>query len=162
MSPTLTPLHLTKPPRVLPPTHPSGLRLRPQSQSKIRRKTQKYQPLLEEPPKDRDPVSLVCAPIGHASTLLAETADHLALALATRRPQGSGKATGDPATDRHALSHDRKLANTVLQQLSDLAATRLLRILAHKQTELQNLEQIALPPFALPKRRTDPSSTSIT
>ncbi len=37
-------------------------------------------------------VSLVCIHIGHACTLLAETADHLALAMARRRPCAGGLA----------------------------------------------------------------------
>ena len=102
---------------------------------------------MDELKKEWGNVHLVCVPIGHAGTLLAETADHLSLALATRRPQaGRGKATDDPATDRHALFYDRKVANTLLQQLSDLAATRLLRILAHRQAELQKLSTDSPPP----------------
>jgi hypothetical protein len=99
--------------------------------TKLEEKTSKYQPLMDELKKEWGNVHLVCVPIGHAGTLLAETAEHLAMALATRRPQaGRGQAPDDLSTDRHALPHDRKLANQLLNQLSDLAATRLLHILA--------------------------------
>lgn len=75
-------------------------------------------------------MSLVYVPIGHEGALLAETAAHLALAVASERPNVGGKKDrDDPPTDRHTLSsHDLKLANRLLQQLSDLAATRLLHI----------------------------------
>ena len=131
--------------------------------AKLDEKTLKYQPLLDELKKDWGGVHLVCVPIGHAGTLLAETAEHLAMALATRRPQaGRAKADADPTTDRHALPHDRKLANNLLQQLSDLAATRLLQTLAHRAAELKKLSINSLPPYAPRKRRTDPSSHGIT
>ena len=108
-------------------------------------------------------VHLVCVPIGHAGTLLAETAEHLAMALATRRPQAAqGKTHEDLATDHHALPHDRRLANNLLVQLSDLAATRLLHTIAHRQAELQKLSVDSPPPFASRKRQADPSSTCIT
>jgi hypothetical protein len=131
--------------------------------AKSEEKTQKYQPLIEELKKDWGGVHLVCIPIGHAGTLLAETAEHLAVALATRRPRArQNKTADDPPADRHALPHDRKLANNLLLQLSDLAATRLLQTLAHRQAELKKLSINSPPPFASRKRRTEPSSTNIT
>ncbi len=105
----------------------------------------------------------MCVPIGHAGTKLAETAEHLAVALATRRPQaGQGQTIEDLSPDRHALAHDRKLANNLLLQLSDQATTRLLHILARRQAELEKLCINSPPPFAPRKRRAEPSSTSIT
>ena len=131
--------------------------------AKLEEKTLKYQPLLDELKKDWGGVHLVCVPIGHAGTLLAETAEHLAMALATRRPQvGQAKTVDDPTADRHALTHDRRLANNLLQQLSDLAATRLLQTLAHRAAEIRKLSTNSPPPFAPHKRRTDPSSIGIT
>ncbi len=131
--------------------------------AKLEEKTQKYQPLIEELQKDWGGVHLVCVPIGHAGTLLAETAEHLAVALATRRPRASqSKLPDDPPADRHALPHDRKIANNLLLQLSDLAATRLLQTLAHRQAELKKLSINSPPPFAPRKRRAEPSSTDIT
>ena len=90
--------------------------------SKLADKTSKYQPLLKELRKDWGSVSLVCIPIGHAGTMLGETAVHLAQALATRRPGligGKRKTTDDtePNIDRHALQHDTSLANRLLLQL---------------------------------------------
>ncbi len=85
------------------------------------------------------------------------------MALATRRPRvGQAKTDKDPATDRHALPHDRKLANNLLQQLSDLAATRLLQTLAHRAAEIKKLSTDSLPPYASFKRKTDPSSRGVT
>ena len=83
--------------------------------AKLEKKTQKYQPLMDELKKEWGDVHLVCVPIGHGGTLLAETVEHLAVALATRRPQaGQGQATDDLSADRHALPHDRKIANNLL------------------------------------------------
>jgi hypothetical protein len=131
--------------------------------TKLEEKTQKYQPLIEELKKDWGGVHLVCVPIGHAGTLLAETAEHLAVALATRRPRAShDKPTDDPPTDRHALPHDKKITNNLLLQLSDLAANRLLQTLAHRQAEIKKLSINSPPPFAPRKRRAEPSSTDIT
>ena len=131
--------------------------------AKLEEKTQKYQPLMDELKKEWGDVHLVCVPIGHAGTLLAKLAEHMTVALATRRPQSNqGKATDDQSADRHALTHDRKLANNLLLQLSDLAATRLLHILAHRQAELQKCSINSPPPFAPRKRRAEPSSIDIT
>ncbi len=90
-------------------------------------------------------------------TLLGETAVHLSQALAMRRPNLSGgkrKTTKDnePVVDHHALQHDTTLANRLLQQLSNLAATRLLQTLAHRQAELQRLKPDSPPPFAPRKK----------
>ncbi len=87
-----------------------------------------------------------------------ETAHHLAAALATRRPRvlpkRSKMTTRSSTTDRHALQHDTKIANRLLLQLSDLAATRLLHILTHRQAEIAKLKpgEAETPPF-LPRRR---------
>lgn len=101
-------------------------------------------------------------PIGHVGRLLAETAAHLALAIG-RPCVGGNKTNDDPTIDRHALPHT-KLANRLLQQLSDLAATRLLQTLAHRQAELHKLEydNNSPPPFASRERGSDPSSSNIT
>jgi hypothetical protein len=131
--------------------------------AKLEEKTLKYQPLLEELKREWGDVRLVCVPIGHAGTLLAETAEHLARALATRRPRPDlTKADEEPTTDRHALPHDRKLANRLLQQLSDLAATRLLQTLAHRAAELKKLSTSSPPPYAPRKRKAEASSQGIT
>ncbi len=55
--------------------------------AKLEEKTQKYQPLMDELKREWGNAHLVCVAIGHAGTLLAEIAEHLAVALATRRPQ---------------------------------------------------------------------------
>ena len=118
---------------------------------------------MDELKKEWGNAHLVCVPIGYTGTLPAKTAEHLAVALATRRPQaGQGKAADDLSADRHALPHDRRIANNLLLQLSDLAATRLLHTLAHSQAELQKLSINSPPPFAYRKRRAEPSSTNIT
>ncbi len=55
---------------------------------------------MDELKKEWGTVHFVCVPIGHAGTLLAETVEHLAMALATRRPQaGRGQAPDDLSTD---------------------------------------------------------------
>jgi hypothetical protein len=78
--------------------------------SKLDEKTEKDQPLIAKLQKDWGSVSLVCIPIGHAGTLLGETAHHLASALASKRPNVGVKrnmtTTDGPSTDRHALHHD--------------------------------------------------------
>ncbi len=132
--------------------------------AKLDEKALKYQPLLYELKKDWGDAHLVCVPIGHAGALLAETAEHLDMSLATRRPQdGQAKTAKDPTTDRHAPPHDKRLANNLLQQLADLAATRLLQtLLAHIAAEIRKLSTNSPPPFAPRKRRTDPSSLGIT
>jgi hypothetical protein len=135
--------------------------------TKLEEKTRKYQPLIEELRKHWGSVNLVCIPIGHAGTLLGETAVHLAKALATRRPNLSGgkrKSTkeNEPDVDLHALQHDTALANRLLQQLSNLAATRLLQLLAHRQAELQRLTPDSPPPFAPRKRKSESLTSAIT
>jgi hypothetical protein len=135
--------------------------------AKLADKTTKYQPLLNELRKDWGSADLVCIPIGHAGTLLGETAVHLAQALATRRPSligGKRKTTTDaePNIDRHALQHDTSLANRLLQQLSNLAATRLLQLLAHRQAELQRLKPNSPPPFAPRKRKSESLTSAVT
>ena len=133
---------------------------------KIEEKTAKYQPLIQALSEEWGRVTFVCIPIGHAGTLLSESALHLAEALASKRPNlGRKRPRTDnhsPETDKLALTHDKKIMTALLQQLSDLAATRLLQILAHRQIELHRLSPISPPPFAPRKRRTDPSSTAIT
>ncbi len=141
----------------------SNLNLR----SKIDENPQKYQPLIEELRKDWGSVSLVCVPIGHAGTLLGETATHMAMALASRRPNSSGgkrktKNDNEPNIDRHALQQDTTLANRLLQQFSDLATTKLLQTIAHRQAELQRLSPDSPPPFAPRKRKSESLSSAIT
>ncbi len=42
--------------------------------------------------------------------------------------------------DRHTLQHGTKVANHLLQQLSDLAASRLLQIFTHRQDDIIKLK----------------------
>ena len=133
---------------------------------KIEEKTAKYQPLIQALSKEWGRVTFVCIPIGHAGTLLTETALHLAEALASKRPNLGRKrpktTDQNQEMDKRALAQDKKIMFNLLQQLSDLAASRLLHILAHRQIELHRLGPNDPPPFAPRKRRTDPSSTAIT
>ncbi len=102
-----------------PPAHRSGIGSNLNLKAQLEEKTQKYQPLMEELKKEWGDVHRVCVPIGHVGTLLAETAEHMAMALATRRPRASqGKTTDDLSANHHALPHDRKIANNLLLQLS--------------------------------------------
>ena len=81
------------------------------------------------------------------------------MVLAATRPNAgaTNKTTPDGhKTDKHALSHDTKLANRLLLQLSDLAATRLIHILAHRQAEIIKLKPEDPPPFTLLRRGIDP------
>lgn len=124
--------------------------------AKIDDKTKKYQPLITELQKDWGYVNLIYIPIGHAGAMLGESAHHLAAAMATRRPS-QGPKPSKTTIDRHALQHDTKTANRLLQQLSDLAAKRLLQIPTHCQAEIVKLKPDDPPPF-LPRRRgIDPS-----
>ncbi len=107
--------------------------------TKLEEKTQKYQPLLEELRQHWVSVSLVCVPIGHAGTTLAETATHLAAALASRRPGLSGSkrktTTGNETNiDRHALHHDTTLANRLLQQPTSTVRPRVHKTFANART----------------------------
>ena len=85
----------------------------------IEDKTAKYQPL-----------------IGHAGAPLSETALHLVEALASKRPNLGRKRprtnTHNQEMDKLALAQDKKIVTALLQQLSDLAASRLLQTLAHR------------------------------
>lgn len=67
--------------------------------------------------------------------------------------RGRHEAQDQPSTDQHAVKHDN-VANQLLQQFSDLAATRLLHTLAQK------LKLNSPLPFAPCRRGTDPSSAS--
>ena len=134
--------------------------------SKLEQKTHKYQPLIAELQQEWGYVDLVCVPIGHAGTTLGETAVQLAEALARRRPGLSGrkrKTTSDKINiDRHALQQDAILANRLLLQLTDLASTRLLQTLAHRQAEIRRLTPHRPFPFAPRKRRTESSASTVT
>ena len=70
-------------------------------------------------------VNFVYIPIGHAGTLLSETALHLAEALASKRPNLGRKRhrtdNHNTETDKLALAQDKKIMTGLLQQLSDLA-----------------------------------------
>ena len=64
--------------------------------------------------------------------------------------------------DNNALQHDRKLARRLMDQLSDLATSRLLKIVAHRNAEIHKLKPEDPPPFALRRGREETSSTAIT
>ncbi len=112
-------------------------------------------------------MDLVCVPIGHAGTTLGETTVGLAEALARRRPGLSGRkrtTTSDKTNiDRRALlQHDTMIANRLLRQLTKLASTRLLQILAHRQAEIRRLNPHSPPPFAPRKRKTESLASAVT
>ena len=100
-------------------------------------KTAKYQPLLRALRRYWGRVELVCIPIGHAGTTLHDTATDIAAALAKVRPSNAAqrKRKGDrtPATSKTALTHDKRVATTLLDKLCSLAQKRLLGIIAHRQ-----------------------------
>ena len=70
--------------------------------------------------------------------------------------------TPQPTTDQHAKIQDTSTMKRLLRQLLDLAATRLLQIIEHRQHALRQLPPGAPPPFAPRKPISDPASTAIT
>ena len=149
-----------------PPPGRGGVLRGPQPTTENRGKNIQIPTAHTSPLRGVGSVTFVCVPIGHAGTLLSEAALHLAEALARKRPSLNRKRRKTnnhiEETDKLALAQDKKIATNLLQQLSDLAASRLLQIAAHRQLELHKLSPHDPPPFAPRKRRTDPASTAIT
>ena len=88
-------------------------------------------------------VDLACRPIGHAGTTLNDTATDIATALAQVRPSFAAtrkqKGHKTPEISKTALVHDTRTANALLDKFCSLAQTRLLGIIAHRQTKIREL-----------------------
>ena len=77
-------------------------------------------------------------PVGHAGTTLKETQRHLAQALSTTRPEierrRARREVFNPETDTAARTHDSSLFKTLMRALTQIAQTRLLGIIHHRQS----------------------------
>ncbi len=104
--------------------------------NKLAKKTEKYHPLLCALRRYLGRVELVCIPISHAGTTLVNTNTDILSALTKARPSlaakrsTKGKQTQD--INKTALTHDKRIAKTLLDKLCYLAQTRLLGIIAHR------------------------------
>ena len=104
---------------------------------KLAKKTEKYQPLLCALRRYWGRVELVCIPIGHAGTIVHDTATDIATALAMACPSIAARrrTQGQKTQDKNktALIHNNKrIAKALLDKLRSLAQTRLLAIIAHR------------------------------
>jgi hypothetical protein len=106
-------------------------------------KTEKYSALIAALRKYCGRVEFVSFPIGHASTTLAKTMDHLTAAFSTvrssvERPRAS-KGISSPATDHNAKAHDFTMFKSLLDSITDLAQSRLLGIIRNRQRYLEGI-----------------------
>jgi hypothetical protein len=119
---------------------------------KYTEKTNKYLPLLTALRRYWGRVEFVCIAIGHAGTTLIDTANDFASALAKVRPSIAAdrkrKGHKTPETSSTALLHDKRIAKTLLNKLCDLAQTRLISIIAHRQKKIREQEATRLNPTA--------------
>jgi hypothetical protein len=91
----------------------------------LKEKTDRYNPLVTTLGRYWGRVDLVCIPIGHAGTILNDTATDIAIALAQVRPSIAStrkqKRRKTPEISKIALLHNMHTAKTLLDKFCSLA-----------------------------------------
>jgi len=104
---------------------------------KFDKKTEKYSPLIAALISYWRRVESIAFPIGHASTTLTKTLDHLTATFSTVRSTvertRASKGASNPATDHNARTHDYSLFKSLLDLLTDLAQSRLIGIIKNRK-----------------------------
>ena len=88
-------------------------------------------------------MEVVAIPLGHAGTTLTRTLDHLTADFSTVRPRqdqvSASKGTSQPTKDSKAMSHDYHLFKSLMDELTDLAQSRLLCLIMNMKRSVDAL-----------------------